>query len=134
MIEIAVTDTHALVWYARREWRKLGSSARSLFERAEDGRASIYVPTLALVELGENARRGKVSLQQGVSEWTPALFGMGSFFPVDLTVEIVLRAEELYSIPERGDRLIAATAAHLGYPLITRDPEIAAAAGVEVVW
>jgi predicted nucleic acid-binding protein len=46
----------------------------------------------------------------------------------------VLRAQALYSIPERGDRLIAATAAHMDLPLITRDPEIARAAGVELHW
>lgn len=134
MPEIAVTNAHPLVWYAQGEWRKLGPGARSLFQRAEAGRASIYVPTLALVEIGENARRGRISLRTGLADWVSGLFGTGSFFPVDLTLEVVLRAEELYSIPERGDRLIAATAAHLGYPLITRDPKIAAAAGVEVVW
>lgn len=52
---------------------------------------------------------------------------------VDLTAAIVLRAEALYDIRERGDRLIAATAAVLDVPLITRDPEIGRA-GVEVVW
>ena len=52
----------------------------------------------------------------------------------DLTAAIVLRSQELYAIPERGDRLVAATAAELDCPLITRDPEIAAAAGVEVIW
>jgi predicted nucleic acid-binding protein len=49
-------------------------------------------------------------------------------------VEIVLRSQSLYSIPGRGDRLIAATAAHMDLPLITRDPEIAPAAGVELLW
>jgi predicted nucleic acid-binding protein len=39
----------------------------------------------------------------------------------------VARAHELFGIAERGDRLIAATAAVLDYPLITRDPEIIAA-------
>jgi predicted nucleic acid-binding protein len=34
---------------------------------------------------------------------------------------------------ERTDRLIAATAAELGHPLITKDERIQAA-GVEVVW
>jgi predicted nucleic acid-binding protein len=53
---------------------------------------------------------------------------------VDLGVEIVMKAEELYAIRERGDRLIAATAAVLDLPLITRDPEIANAAGVELLW
>jgi predicted nucleic acid-binding protein len=46
----------------------------------------------------------------------------------------VLRADGLYEIPERGDRLIAATAAELDVPLITRDREIGRASGVAVVW
>ena len=49
-------------------------------------------------------------------------------------IAIVLRAHTLYAIPERGDRLIAATAAELDCPLITRDPEIARAAGVDLIW
>jgi predicted nucleic acid-binding protein len=46
----------------------------------------------------------------------------------------VVKAEELYAIREQGDRLIAATAAVLDLPLVTRDPEIAKAAGVELLW
>ena len=50
------------------------------------------------------------------------------------TTRIVRRAQLLYEIPERGDRLIAATAAELDLPLITRDNTIADAAGVDVIW
>lgn len=39
-----------------------------------------------------------------------------------------------FTIPERGDRLIAATAVALDVPLITRDPEIAACANVTLLW
>jgi predicted nucleic acid-binding protein len=46
----------------------------------------------------------------------------------------VVKAEELYAIREQGDRLIAATAAVLDLPLVTRDPEIKKAAGVELLW
>ena len=134
MTEIAVTDTHALVWYAQKRWKRLGPNARKVFEGAEAGHASIYVPVAGLIELSEGVRKGRVALPMGFSEWVARLFGSPMFFPVALSYEIVLRAEELYAIPERGDRLIAATAVHLGYPLITRDPEIARAAGVEVVW
>src|SRR6202035_2465704 len=43
-----------------------------------------------------------------------------------------LRRQRLYAIAERGDRLIAATAAVFDLPLITRDPDIAAAAWILV--
>ncbi len=134
MIEIAVTDTHALIWYGRGDWKKLGRRGRQLFADAEAGRASVYVPVLGLIEMSEAVRSGRVVLRTSFVDWARNLFATRTFHPVDLTHEIVLRAEELYAIPERGDRLIAATAAHLGYPLVTRDPEIARAAGVEVVW
>jgi predicted nucleic acid-binding protein len=40
----------------------------------------------------------------------------------------------LFEIPERGDRLIAATAAAHGLPLMTRDETIATCADVECIW
>jgi PIN domain nuclease of toxin-antitoxin system len=132
-VELAVTDTHALLWFAQGLHRKLGAVTRRIFDAASAGEAVIYVPALVLVEASESIRGGGVRFPYTFAEWTRSLFSQPNFFPVDLSTEIVLRAEEFYSIPERGDRLIAATAAHLGYPLITRDPEIAAA-GVEVIW
>jgi hypothetical protein len=46
----------------------------------------------------------------------------------------VRTAHNLFAIPERGDRLIAATAVALDVPLITRDPEMAACANVALLW
>jgi len=131
---IAVTDAHALIWYGLGRHRKLGRRAKALFERAEAERAAIYVPTIALVEVGEATWSGAIALQGGFSAWAHALFSSGHFFSVDLTREIVERAQTLYAIPERGDRLIAATAAYLQCPLITRDATVAAVAGIDVVW
>ncbi|CAN5145307.1 hypothetical protein BH23GEM4_BH23GEM4_21740 [soil metagenome] len=134
MTEIAVSDTHALLWYARAEWQKLGRDARRVYTAADEGRAAIYIPTLTLVELSEAGRRGSIRFADGFARWTTRLFSSGRFFPAELTTEIVIRAGALYAIPERADRLIAATAAHLELPLLTRDPAIGRAAGVEVVW
>lgn len=134
MTEIAVADTHGLIWYARSEWKKLGPEARKVYAAADEGQAAIYVPTMVLIELAEAARRGSIRFPDGFSHWVGRLFSSGGFFPVDLTLVIVLRADELHEIPERGDRLIAATAVHLGYPLLTRDPAIGRAGGVQVVW
>lgn len=131
---LAVVDTHALMWYADERWHKLGRDARRAFEQVEQGDGVIFIPSLVMIELGEAARRGQIALPEGVSRYGRRLFSSGRFLPADLTWEIVERAEELLVIPERGDRLIAATALELGYPLITRDPEIAAVAGLELIW
>jgi len=128
-----MTDTHALVWWARGERKRLGRNARRVYESVEAGRAVIFVPTLVLVEIGDLARRGILRLAGGMSAWTRGLFGSGRFFAAELSVDVVLRAETLYGIPERTDRLIAATAAALDYPLITRDARIREA-GVSIIW
>jgi PIN domain nuclease of toxin-antitoxin system len=134
MVTLAVVDTHALIWYAGQRWHKLGRDARRVFEEVDAGNGAIFVPALVMVELGEAARRGDVRLADGLIDFGRRLFASNRFIPVDLTWEIVQRAEELLAIPERGDRLIAATALEVGYPLITRDPEIAPAAGLEIIW
>lgn len=134
MVEIAVTDTHSLLWYATGLVRRLGREARRIFERADAGRAAIYVPTFCLVEIAENARLGRIALEGGFVAWEDALFSSRRFFPIDLTREIVRTAEGLYGIPERGDRLIAASAVELGAPLITRDREITEVAALTTIW
>jgi PIN domain nuclease of toxin-antitoxin system len=133
-MSVAVTDSHALIWYAMGPARKLGRRARTLFERAERGQATIYVPVLVLVEIAEAVRMGAVPSDGGFSRWAERLFASGPFVAADLTPAIVLDAEGLYTIPERGDRLIAATARHLECPLITRDPAIARVPRLTTIW
>jgi PIN domain nuclease of toxin-antitoxin system len=133
-VTLAVLDTHALIWAIGGEHRRLGKKARKLIADADRGVAALYVATISLVEVSEAARRGSLTLAGGFSIWVEGLVASGRYHPCDLTTAIVLRAESLYSIPERSDRLIAATAAELDVPLCTRDPAIAAAAGVDIVW
>jgi PIN domain nuclease of toxin-antitoxin system len=133
-MSVAVADAHALIWYAMGPGRKLGRRARALFERAERRQATIYVPVLVLVEIAEAIRRGSVSCEPGFSRWAQRLLASGEFVAADLTTAIVLESESLHAIPERGDRLIAATAVTLGCPLITSDPAIARVSRVATIW
>ena len=132
--EIAVTDTHALIWWVTDAGKRLGRNANAFFDRVDRGAAVVCIPTVCLVELDEAIQGGEVDLGEGFSTFVERLETTPSRYRVvPLTTEIVLRSHELFAIPERGDRLIAATAAALEYPLITRDPEIVAAiAGVHV--
>jgi PIN domain nuclease of toxin-antitoxin system len=131
---LAVTDTHALIWAMDARAKRLGKHARRMFEKADQGKCSIYIPAIALAELGEASHRGRVTLSLPFEEWVRAAFASGKYHDAALTAEIVCIAQRLYRIVERGDQLIAATAVALDLPLITRDPNIAEAAGVECIW
>jgi len=133
---LAVTDTHALIWAASGNFRKLGKDAKRVFERTSEGQCSIYIPSIALLELGEACHRGTVTINSGAAfeDWARAAFASGKYHEAELTAEIVYVAQRLYGIAERGDRLIAATAVALDLPLITRDQDIGRAAGVKCLW
>ncbi|HZS57717.1 MAG TPA: PIN domain-containing protein [Gemmatimonadaceae bacterium] len=131
---LAVADTHSLLWAITDKRAKLGRRARGMFERADAGAGAVYVPTLVLVEIAELVHAGCVHLNRPVEAWIQGLQRSRHYLMADLTADVVVRAHSLYAIPERGDRLIAATALALGVPLMTRDAEIAAAGVVERLW
>lgn len=133
--EIAVTDTHALIWWITDQRRRLGRQANAFFDRVDEGRAVVCIPTMALVELDEAMADGDFTLGEPFPNFVRRLETTPSRYQVvSLTSDIVLLAHELLQIPERGDRLIAATAAALGYPLITRDEEITRVIGADHIW
>ncbi len=132
--KLAVADTHSLLWAIGGKRSKLGRRARAMFARADAGMGAVYVPTIVLVEVGEAVHAGRVSLNRPFDAWVEGLQRSQHYLVADLTADVVVRAHGLYAIPERGDRLIAATAGALGLPLMTRDAEIAAAAVVERLW
>jgi len=135
-MHLAVTDAHALIWATTGQLRRLGRKARAFFDRVETGDAVLYVPTHVLLEMGEAHAAGDFAFAGGHSfdAWVERLTHSGRYVPVELSIDVVRRAQDFYDIPERGDRIVAATASVLECAVVTRDPAIGRMAGVETIW
>jgi len=55
-----VADTHSLIWYLQDNPR-LSHRGRLLFSQADDGKASIVVPTIVLVEMTYLAEKKRIA-------------------------------------------------------------------------
>ncbi len=131
----AVLDTHTLLWWLAGRMRSLGRSAARFVASVDGGDAVAHVPAVVLVELSEAIQRGVFSLGEPFDVFVQRLENTPSRYRVvPLDAAVVARAHTLFEIPERGDRLIAATARQLSLPLITRDAEIARVCGVSAIW
>ncbi|RLT44669.1 MAG: PIN domain-containing protein [Chloroflexi bacterium] len=129
-----VTDTHGLVWYLTSDAR-LGREAKVIFAACERGEVLIFVPTISLVEIIYLQEKRKIP-ENLHAQFTLVInsdrFGLRI---ADLTHEIAAALAQIprAAVPDMPDRIIAATALHLGVPLISRD-RIIQLSEVETVW
>lgn len=68
-------------------------------------------------------------LRQALSDSRSGL----AIVPVDAAIVDALEKIPRNAVPDMPDRIIAATALHLGFPLITRDRRLQAA-GIPTIW
>jgi PIN domain nuclease of toxin-antitoxin system len=131
--QAAVTDTHPLLFHAAGGGR-LGTRARSLFEKCERREAVVYVPAAVIWEASLLARVRRVNLRRSVRVFFDDLFSNPAYQPLDLTPEHVYAAADLGFTRDPFDALIVASAQIVGLPLITRDGSIRGSGSVAVVW
>ena len=126
-----VVDTHALWWYLRSPER-LSPAASAVFRLAETGNATIVVPAIAVAELYYLS----VKLGQAVSpsDLLYALAGVSGIELSDLGRSQLEWLDGFPEIPEMHDRLIAAEAAALKAPLVTRDGMLLDSHQIDTVW
>ena len=130
----AVLDTHAAIWYFHRS-KELSSAALQSIRRAVEGGRPVYVSAISLVETIYLVERGRLPLE-ALQRLEAGLKGAASGLlvqPVDEDVAQAVHRVPRDVVPDMPDRIIAATALHLGLPLVTRDQRIQSA-GITTIW
>jgi PIN domain nuclease of toxin-antitoxin system len=130
----AVTDTHALIWYLE-DSPRLGPAAKQVFDACDRGELRVYVPTICLVEILYLQEKGRIPTPLKAQLDTELDSGATGLAAVALTAEVARTVADVPrgDVPDMPDRIIAATALHLGVPLISRDHRIELA-DVETIW
>lgn len=130
----AVLDTHAAIWYVF-DRKRLSKEALQFIRRAIDRGRPVYVSAISIVETIYLIERGRVPLEAiqrleaGLKDPTSGL----RVAPVNEDVAEAVHRVPRAIVPDMPDRIIAATALHLGLPLVTRDRRIQSA-GIRTIW
>lgn len=131
---LAVADTHAVIWYSYDDLR-LGPSARSIIEEIRRTGDHIAVSSITLAEIVYLAEKGRIPIET-VNPLTAQLMNAVSILvdvPFDRSLAEIMQRVSRAQVPDFPDRIICATALHLGVPLISRDRRITAS-DVQTLW
>ncbi|MBY0337653.1 MAG: type II toxin-antitoxin system VapC family toxin [Acetobacteraceae bacterium] len=117
-------DTCAALWLAGGEPMERAAIA-AIDEAASDG-SGVHVSPFTAWEIGTLVARGRVRLSLSPEVWFSALLARPGIRLAPLTPAILLASTSLPGNPPRdpADRIIAATARHHGWAIVTRDAEL----------
>jgi len=131
---LIVIDTHVLVWWLTGAPGLSRKAERALAAHGDPGQ--IVVSAISLLEIATATRRGRLRLSMPLDQWLAAVNSLPEIRVEPVSAEIAVRAgglaEPMHGDP--ADRLIVATSAALGVPLVTGDKKIQAYRGVKTMW
>jgi PIN domain nuclease of toxin-antitoxin system len=130
----AVTDTHTIIWYLYDDAR-LSPTARTWIENAAAAGDQIALSTITLAEIIYLIEKGRVSAAALTRLMTEldATDAVLVEIPFDRHIVRAMSLVARTEVPDLPDRIISATALHLGVPIISRDRRIQAS-GLRTVW
>jgi PIN domain nuclease of toxin-antitoxin system len=134
MVFTAVADTHAAVWYLFADPR-LSTAAKSYIDGAIASELKVAISPISLAEI--IYLEEKKRLPAGTYRSLKRVFADPEhvFHEAAFTAEVAeaMRGVSRNSLPDMPDRIVAATAAYLGVPILSRDGRIRSS-GVKTIW
>lgn len=130
----AVVNTHGLVWYLAQDSR-LSPDARAFMDNSAQKGKRIGFSSISFVEMVYLIERSRIPVES-LSRLAAAIASPRSLLteiPLDIEIVRALTRIDSTQIPEMPDRIIAATAAYLRVPLISRDTRIQSS-GLKTIW
>lgn len=117
----SLLDTHALVWLLEGNER-LGQKSRDLINASALAQ-SLYVSAITPWEIAMLVNKGRLSFGQEIGAWLRIALSMPGIQMVPLSIEISVASTQLPGDfhADPADRIIVATARHLGATLVTED-------------
>lgn len=126
-----LADTVAIVRYLRQH-PALGHQAARILQNADAGKHHIYLSAISLMEVLYLAEAKRIDLP--LNELIEHVQGSSNYTIMPVDADIVQAALYVDDVPELHDRIIVATAKHLGIPILSGDEVITASKHVEAVW
>src|SRR4030095_2778212 len=110
-MSVAVTDTHALLWYLL-DPTALSVAAAAAFSDAAARGEPVVVPAISLVEVTYLVERGRVpaAASRLIRDSLASRLSVFELAPLGLTVIDALAKIPREQVPDMPDRIIAATA------------------------
>lgn len=130
----AVLDTLTVLWYLENS-NELSVLAQTTIEDAVGDARHVRITAISLVETVYLVERRRLPLN-ALERLRAALADPNSgmlIAAVDANVADALPNIPRDVVPDMPDRIIAATALHLGLPLVTRDRRLQSA-GIHTIW
>ncbi|PIV06177.1 MAG: hypothetical protein COS57_04770 [Syntrophobacterales bacterium CG03_land_8_20_14_0_80_58_14] len=126
-----VVDTHALLWWFT-DNPKLGPQATQIFQKCEQGKNVLFVPSIVIAEALSIFDKKRVAFD--FRKLFTKITKSENYFIISLDLSILQKMIDLKDIPELHDKIIVSTAKYLNLPLIAKDSVLRDLPHVNTVW
>lgn len=129
-----VADTHSILWYLS-DSPQLSATAADAMDAAILAGKTVWLSSIVLVEVTYLVEKQKIlpEARDGLDAQLADPASNIRCVPFDESMAVALRRVPRNLVPDMPDRLIAATALHMGLPLITVDAAIRST-NIPIIW